>query len=122
MVSQCISSHTPKKQGQQPLFDRFQGSLFENFESATAAGVLADSDPRACEAPVRSLDPARWAHLCRYLGNLTPKEFAKAEKRLYRNPDSIKSRLKRLFSFDQAECKDLPLVCFGPIGKVVEAF
>jgi hypothetical protein len=34
------------------------------------------------------LDPARWARLCHCLGNLTPKEFKKAEKRLYPNPDS----------------------------------
>ena len=56
------------------------------------------------------LDPARWAGLCRCL-----KEFAKAEKRLYPNPDSIKSRFKRLFCFDQSECDHLPLVCLGKL-------
>ena len=40
------------------------------------------------------IDPARWAHLCRYLGELTPEEFKKAEKRLYPAPDSLKGRLK----------------------------
>ena len=60
------------------------------------------------------IDPARWAEMCRYLGNLTPKEFKKAEKRIYSDPDSLKSRLKRLFCFDQADCEGLPLVCIGP--------
>ena len=59
------------------------------------------------------IDPARWAHLCRYLGNLTPEQFKKAEKRLYRDPDSLKSRLKQLFCFEQAECEGMPLVCVG---------
>lgn len=68
------------------------------------------------------LDPARWAHLCRYLGNLNPEQFKMAEKRLYADPDSLKNRLKNLFSFDQAECECLPLVSIGPIGKVVKAF
>ena len=59
------------------------------------------------------IDPARWAHLCRYLGNLTPEQFKKAEKRLYTDPDSVKNRLKRIFFFDQHECDGLPLVCVG---------
>lgn len=59
------------------------------------------------------IDPARWAHLCGYLGNLTPDQFKKAEKRLYADPDSLKSRLKRLFCFDQQEYDGLPLVCVG---------
>ena len=32
--------------------------------------------------------------------NLTPDQFQKAEKRLYPDPDSLKSRFKRLFFFD----------------------
>lgn len=59
------------------------------------------------------IDPARWAHLCRYLGNLTPEQFKNAEKRLYPDPDSLKNRLKRLFFFDQLECDGLPLVFIG---------
>ena len=65
------------------------------------------------------IDPAEWAHLCRYLGNLTPCQFKKAEKRLYSDPDSLKSRLKRLFCFDRRECDGLPLVCVGPQKMVV---
>lgn len=59
------------------------------------------------------IDPVRWAYLCRHLGNLTPEQFQKAEKRLYANPDSLKSRFKRLFCFDQRECDGLPLVSMG---------
>ena len=33
------------------------------------------------------------------------------------DPDSLKSRFKRLFIFDQAECKGVPLVCWGRIEK-----
>ena len=65
------------------------------------------------------IDPARWAHLCRYLGNLTPEQFRRAEKRLYGNPDSLKSRLKRLFCFGQQECDGLPLVCMGSKKLVI---
>lgn len=64
------------------------------------------------------LDPARWARLCRHLGNLTPREFTKAEKRLCPNPDSIKTRFRCLFFFDQAECEHLPLVCLGKLDTV----
>ena len=59
------------------------------------------------------IDPARWAHICHYLGNLTPDEFKKAQKRLYADPDSLKNRFKRLFCFSQEECDGLPLVCEG---------
>ena len=65
------------------------------------------------------IDPARWAHLCRYLGNLTPEQFKKAEKRLYADPDSLKTRLKRLFSFDQAKCNGLPVVRIGNLNYEV---
>ena len=62
------------------------------------------------------IDPARWAHLCRYLGNLTPEQFKKVEKRLYDAPDSLKNRLKCLFDFEQAECEGLPFVYLGKLS------
>jgi len=58
------------------------------------------------------IDPARGARLCRHLGNLTSKLFKKAEKRLYQDPDSLKIHFKRLFCFDQQECRHLPFVYF----------
>lgn len=42
-------------------------------------------------------------------------QFKKAEKRLYSDPDSLKSRFKRLFCFEQADCEGLPLVCVEPL-------
>ena len=83
-----------------------QGLLFAE-PSMTETGLW-------CEL-ADGLDPARWAGLCRSLGNLTPNQFKNAEKRLFSNPDSIKSRLKRLFCFEQAECDGLPLVCLGKL-------
>ena len=62
------------------------------------------------------IDPARWVIMARRLGGLSPNQFKKAEKHLFPDPDSLKSRLKRLFTFDQAGCSDLPLVCLGPEG------
>lgn len=61
------------------------------------------------------IDPARWARLCRRLGDLSPKEFKRAEKRLYPDPDSLKNRLRHLFSFDPAACSHLPLVHLGKL-------
>lgn len=63
------------------------------------------------------IDPERWAKLCKYLGSLKPKQFEKAEKRLFSSPDSLKSRFKRLFCFDQADCDHLPLVHLGPLER-----
>lgn len=62
------------------------------------------------------IDPTHWAHLCRYLGNLTPEQFKKVEKRLYTYPDNLKSRFKRLFCFEQDECDGLPLVCLDKLN------
>jgi hypothetical protein len=33
------------------------------------------------------------------------------------DPDSLKSRFKRLFTFDQADCAHLPLVCLGRLDS-----
>ena len=74
------------------------------------------------------IDPAQWAGLCRKIGQLTPDQFQEAQNKLFppkpshfapftsRNPDSLFSRLKRVFTFNQAEVSHLPLVCVGPEG------
>lgn len=84
------------------------------------------------------IDPGQWAGACRYLGSLTPDQFQQARKTLFpaktakkpsllshiqtfapftsKNPDSLISRLKRVFSFNQAEVDHLPLVSIGPEG------
>jgi hypothetical protein len=40
-----------------------------------------------------------------------------AAKRTFSNPDSLKSRFKRLFCFNQAECEGVPVVCRGRLEK-----
>jgi hypothetical protein len=77
------------------------------------------------------INPAEWAGACRYLGNLSPDQFQDIQKKLFpankstfniihskffSNPDSLFSRLKRVFCFNQAEVAHLPLVSIGPEG------
>jgi len=77
------------------------------------------------------IDPAQWAGICRYLGNLSPNQFQDVQKKLFpskpshfrtfapstsKNPNSLFSRLKRVFSFNQVEVAHLPLVSIGPEG------
>ena len=67
------------------------------------------------------IDPTEWAGLCRQIGQLSPKHFAEVRNFLSncpkppitRNPDSLISRLKRVFVFNQAEVAHLPLVSLG---------
>ena len=90
---------------------------------------LLFSEPAIAETGVwcmltEGIDPAQWANLCRKLGQLTPDRFVEVKDFLAdrpkspveRSPDSLISRLKRVFTFDQAEVAHLPLVCFGPEG------
>ncbi|MBW8016249.1 MAG: hypothetical protein FVQ82_08685 [Planctomycetes bacterium] len=77
------------------------------------------------------IDPAQWAGICRKIGQLSPDQFQEAINTLFqpkpsnlrtfasstpKNPDSLISRLKRVFCFNQAECSHLPLVSIGPEG------
>lgn len=80
------------------------------------------------------IDPAQWAGLCRKIGQLSPNRFAEVADFLNKNdqksnnstfnifhsslrsPDSLFSRLKRVFSFNQDEVAHLPLVSIGPEG------
>ncbi|MBW8015123.1 MAG: hypothetical protein FVQ82_02980 [Planctomycetes bacterium] len=74
------------------------------------------------------IDPAQWAGICRKIGQLSPGRFAevmaflngkdnKPNKSLFlKSPDSLFSRFKRVFTFNQAEVAHLPLVSIGPEG------
>ena len=84
------------------------------------------------------IDPAQWAGICRKIGQLSPEQFQEAINKLFppktgkkqrllshirtfapftsKNPDSLRSRLKRVFCFNQAEVAHLPLVSIGPEG------
>lgn len=67
------------------------------------------------------IDPAEWAGLCRHIGQLPPKRFTEVKDLLNNrpkppvknNPDSLISRLKRVFCFNQADAAHLPLVSLG---------
>lgn len=63
------------------------------------------------------IDPAEWAYLCRYIGNLSQKEFKKTQKRVFGSSNSIFSRLKRVFCFEQEECEGIELVELGYCGQ-----
>ena len=68
------------------------------------------------------IDPAEWAGLCRKIGQMSPCRFEevkgyisgqpRSSKRC--SPDSLISRLKRVFTFNQDEVMHLPLVSIGP--------
>lgn len=68
------------------------------------------------------IDPAEWAGLCREIGQMSPKQFANVQENIsgtpnsvsIPNPDSLISRLKRVFTFNQAEVMRFPLVSIGP--------
>jgi hypothetical protein len=68
-----------------------------------------------CELP-EGIDPKDWASLCRYIGSLSPREFNRVKRKLLPNPDSLINRFKRLFSFEEWEVINVPLVCLGPEG------
>ena len=83
-----------------------QGFLFSE-PSVAETGVWCNLNP--------DIDPAQWAYLCRYIGNLPPKQFKKASKKIYGNPDSVSTRLKRAFCFERANIEGIPLLAVGKI-------
>jgi len=61
------------------------------------------------------IDPAQWANLCRYIGNMTLKEFEYVKRNILCKPVNVKSRQKRI----HRRCDDfvkIPLVSIGPSG------
>ncbi len=81
-----------------------QGILFSE-PSIAETGVWCELNP--------GIDPAQWAYLCRYLGTRDPEEFQQLYDKILPNPDSVMSRLKRVFSFPPSEVVGVPLVCIG---------
>ncbi|MBI9017330.1 MAG: hypothetical protein JEZ07_08740 [Phycisphaerae bacterium] len=69
----------------------------------------------------QEIDPGQWAQLCRIIGNLDINEFQRVQEYLHGrrnclkrpNPDSLRARFKRMYKFDQADAKELPLVKLG---------
>jgi len=52
------------------------------------------------------IDPAEWASLCRFIGNLSPREFEAVRKKIMPSPDSMGSREKRRFGGGSREIND----------------
>ncbi len=82
---------------------------------------LLFSEPSIAETGVwcslnDGIDPADWAYLCRYIGKLSPREFRVVKKQIVSSPDSLGSRMKRLFDFGQISSVNVPILSFGPSG------
>ncbi len=80
---------------------------------------LLFSEPSIAETCVwcelsEGIDPAQWANLCRYIGNLTSKEF-ESVRRIVSKPVNNKSRQKRIFHRSDDFGK-IPLISIGPSG------
>ncbi len=84
-----------------------QGLLFSEPLYAET-GVWCELNP--------GIEPTEWAALCRYIGNLSPREFKSVKKTIIPSPDSLKSRFKRLFMFDGSNMIGIPVLSLGPSG------
>lgn len=84
-----------------------QGLLFSE-PTIAETGIWCELNP--------DIEPEEWASLCRYIGNLSPKEFKKCKKTILPSPDSLKSRLKRLFKFNGSSLIGIPILSVGPSG------
>ena len=62
------------------------------------------------------IDPKDWASLCRFIGNLSPRQFGVVRRKVVGSPDSLRSRVKRLFGSSQSRMAGMPLVSIGPSG------
>jgi hypothetical protein len=85
-----------------------QGILFSE-PSIAETGIWCELNP--------GIDPAQWAYLCRYLGTRDPKEFQELQDKILPDPDSVMSRLKRIFRFQQSEVVGVPVVCSGRLDQ-----
>ena len=82
---------------------------------------LLFSEPSIAETGVwcelsEGIDPGEWAGLCRYIGNMESREFEVVRRKVVSSPDSLGSRMKRLFRFGQSCMAGMPLVSLGPSG------
>ena len=87
-----------------------QGVLFSE-PMYTETGVWCELAP--------GIDPAQWAHLCRHIGTLTPKQLRKVQKKVCGSPDSLLNRLRGMFCFEPWETDGVPVVCWGRLGKEI---
>jgi len=88
---------------------------------STSQGVLF-TEPNYSETGLwcelsPGIDPAEWAHLCRHIGTLSPKQFRKVQKKVHGCPDSMLNRLRQMFRFEDWETDGVPVVCWGRMDK-----
>jgi hypothetical protein len=81
---------------------------------------LLFSEPSIAETCVwcelsEGIDPAQWANLCRYIGNMTLKEFEYVKGKILSKPVNVKSSQKRIVHLSDDLVK-IPLVSIGPSG------
>ena len=81
---------------------------------------LLFSEPSIAETCVwcelsEGIDPSQWANLCRYIGNMTLKEFEYVKRNILSKPVNMKSRQKRILHRCD-EIVKIPLVSIGPSG------
>lgn len=81
---------------------------------------LLFSEPSIAETCVwcelsEGIDPAQWANLCRYIGNMTLKEFEYVKRNILSKPVNMKSRQKGILHRSDDFVK-IPLVSIGPSG------
>lgn len=92
-------------------------------QTQLASQGLLFSEPSICETGVwctlnPEIDPAQWAGFCRSVGQMRAEDFKKVEKKVLPCPDSLKSRLMRIFKFRQEDCVGIPIVYTGNGGIV----
>ncbi len=89
-------------------------------EKNKSQGLLF-SEPSYSETGVwcslnEGIDPKEWARVCRFIGNLSPREFWIVRNKVVGSPNSLKNRVKRVFCFEQEDFEGFPLV---KVGKLV---
>ena len=82
---------------------------------------LLFSEPSIAETGVwcelnEGIDPAEWASLCRYIGSLGARDFEVVRKKIGGSPDSLGSRVKRLFDLSHSNAVKVPVLSIGPSG------
>ena len=81
---------------------------------------LLFSEPSIAETCVwcelsEGIDPAQWAHLCRYIGTLTLQEFECVKKKILSKSNEVKSQPQSIHHSSGNSAK-IPLVSIGPSG------
>lgn len=91
---------------------------------------LLFSEPSIAETGVwcelaDGIDPAKWARICKHIGNLSPNEFEQVSSILISEPikaeNSVFAGIKRLIHFGSDKSCSLPIVSISP-GKPGDAF